>query len=105
MSDFDDSLLDDQAALARIDEQLRDLAGTGARVRMDAAELGNPDLGPDYRPRGIVIVGPESRLVRALLEPCCPVPVVAWSFAGLPAWTGPLDLVVVLAGSTGAGRD
>ncbi|RLP06990.1 SIS domain-containing protein [Propionibacterium australiense] len=105
MSDFDDSLLDDQDALSRIDEQLRALAGTGARIRMDAAELCHPDFGPDYRPRGIVIVGPEARLVRALLEPCCPVPVVAWPFAGLPAWTGPLDLVVVLAGAAEVGQD
>lgn len=105
MSDFDDSLLDDQAALARIDDRLRELAGAGARIRMDAAELGHPGLGPDDRPRGVVIVGSESRLVRALLEPCCPVPVVAWPFAGLPAWTGPLDLVVVLAGAAGAGPD
>ncbi|MFC2642010.1 MAG: hypothetical protein ACFN04_10730, partial [Propionibacterium acidifaciens] len=105
MSDFDDSLLDDQEALTRVDAPLRALAGTGARIRMDAAELVRPDLGPGYRPRGVVIVGPESRLVRALLEPCCPVPVVAWPFAGLPAWTGPLDLVVVLAGSVGAGPD
>ena len=37
MSDFDDSLLDDQEALTRVDAPLRALAGTGARIRLDAA--------------------------------------------------------------------
>jgi hypothetical protein len=35
--------------------------------------------------------------MRAVLEPVCPVPFVAWPGAGLPGWAGALDLVVVLA--------
>ncbi|HEY0888848.1 MAG TPA: SIS domain-containing protein, partial [Nocardioides sp.] len=41
--------------------------------------------------------GPDSRLLRAVLEPACPVPFVAWPAPALPGWAGSLDLVVVLA--------
>ena len=50
------------------------------------------------RPRGILVLGNEARLVRAVLEPACPVPFMAWPGPGLPAWVGPLDLAVVLGG-------
>ncbi len=43
--------------------------------------------------------GPEARLVRAVLEPTCPVPLVAWPRLGLPGWVGPLDVVVITGGS------
>jgi hypothetical protein len=46
---------------------------------------------------GGVAAGPDSRLLRAVLEPWCPVPFVAWPGPGLPGWAGALDLVVVLA--------
>jgi hypothetical protein len=49
------------------------------------------------RPRAIVAAGPDSRLLRAVLEPWCPVPFVAWPGPALPGWAGGLDLVVVLA--------
>ncbi|MBO0813144.1 MAG: hypothetical protein J2P23_14015, partial [Microlunatus sp.] len=42
--------------------------------------------------------------VRALLEPTCPVPFLAWPRHGLPGWVGALDLVVVLA-TAGADAD
>ena len=45
----------------------------------------------------MVAAGPDSRLLRAALEPWCPVPFVAWPNPGLPGWAGSLDLVVVLA--------
>ena len=45
----------------------------------------------------MVAAGPDSRLLRAVLEPVCPVPFVAWPGPGLPGWAGALDLVVVLA--------
>ncbi len=45
----------------------------------------------------MVAAGPDSRLLRAVLEPWCPVPFVAWPGPGLPGWAGTLDLVVVLA--------
>jgi phosphoglucose isomerase-like protein len=53
----------------------------------------------------VIAAGPDSRLLRAVLEPWCPVPFVAWPGAMLPGWAGSLDLVVVLApegGDTGA---
>ena len=51
----------------------------------------------DTRPRAVVAAGPDSRLLRAVLEPWCPVPFVAWPGPSLPGWAGTLDLVVVLA--------
>lgn len=97
--EFDDSRLDDPEALEGIDDELRRLAGAGARVRVlagAAAPSGAQRLALG-RPRGVLALGAEARLVRAVLEPVCPVPFVAWGLEGLPAWVGPLDLVVVLA--------
>ncbi|SER58592.1 phospho-glucose isomerase C-terminal SIS domain-containing protein [Propionibacterium cyclohexanicum] len=102
MNDFDDAALDDPQILAEADDSLRFLAGAGARIRLEAQILGKPDFEAGRRPRGVIIVGQEARLVRAVLEPCCPVPFVAWPFAGLPAWVGALDLVVVLASRDGS---
>src|SRR6195952_2056019 len=99
---FDDGLLDDDAALARVDVRLRYLAEGGARVRREAVAAQEAvgeavqRLG-ESRPRAVVAAGPDSRLLRAVLEPVCPVPFVAWPGAGLPGWAGSLDLVVVLA--------
>src|ERR1700710_848136 len=95
---FDDGLLDDDAALARVDVRLRYLAEGGARVRREAgaAQEAVQRLS-DSQPRAIVAAGPDSRLLRAVLEPVCPVPFVAWPGAGLPGWAGSLDRVVVLA--------
>lgn len=94
---FDDSRLEDRDALA-VDERLRRLASAGARVRIEAERAADPltrlDLG---EPRAIIAAGAEARLVRALLEPTCPVPFVAWPAAGLPGWVGTLDVVVVIA--------
>jgi hypothetical protein len=100
---FDESRLDDEGALQAADVRLRELAEAGARVRREAAEAAdgvaaavatarNAD-----RPRAIVAAGPDSRLLRAVLEPWCPVPFVAWPGPALPGWAGGLDLVVVLA--------
>lgn len=98
---FEEFRLDDEAALARADNVLRLLAESGARVRREAAEAETPqvlaqtaDASP---PRAVVAAGPDSRLLRAVLEPWCPVPFVAWPGHGLPGWAGALDLVVVLA--------
>lgn len=100
---FDESRLDDEDALARADHVLRPLAEAGARVRREAegaaeaieAALALSDR--DTRPRAVVAAGPDSRLLRAVLEPWCPVPFVAWPGPSLPGWAGSLDLVVVLA--------
>lgn len=99
---FDDGLLDDEAALARVDQDLRRIAEAGARVRLESATSAEPLADAvahlsDSRPRAVVAAGPDSRLLRAVLEPTCPVPFVAWPGPGLPAWAGALDLVVVLA--------
>jgi phosphoglucose isomerase-like protein len=99
---FDDSRLDDQAVLASADPSLRSLAEAGARVRREAggaaeaiaAAMSSSD---GARPRAVVAAGPDSRLLRAVLEPTCPVPFVAWPGPSLPGWAGALDLVVVLA--------
>ena len=100
---FDESRLDDEAALATADVRLRELADAGARVRREAAEA-EPGVAAAVatartadRPRAIVAAGPDSRLLRAVLEPWCPVPFVAWPGPALPGWAGGLDLVVVLA--------
>ncbi len=103
MTDFDDSRLDDSAALARVDGLLRDLASVGARIRTEAAEIVPCSEQGLSTLRGVVAVGPEARLLRSVLEPTSKVPFVAWPFAGLPAWVGALDLVIVLG--SGAGDD
>jgi hypothetical protein len=99
---FDDGLLDDEAALARVDADLRRIAEAGARVRLESATAAEPLAAAATRlaespPRAVVAAGPDSRLLRAVLEPTCPVPFVAWPGPGLPGWAGALDLVVVLA--------
>src|SRR6476659_10073432 len=100
---FDESRLDGEAALATADVRLRELAEAGARVRREAIEAAPgiaaavASAGDAARPRAIVAAGPDSRLLRAVLEPWCPVPFVAWPGPALPGWAGSLDLVVVLA--------
>ncbi len=99
---FDDSLLEDRAALAGADAILRRLAQAGARLRQEAEESSTSlaELAGLPRPRAIIAAGSEARLIRTILEPCCPVPFVAWPHHGLPGWVGTLDLVVVLASDT-----
>ncbi|TQK72311.1 MULTISPECIES: SIS domain-containing protein [unclassified Nocardioides] len=99
---FDESRLDDHAALATADLRLRTLAESGARVRRevgDSAEAIAEAVARsiETRPRAVIAAGPDSRLLRAVLEPFCPVPFVAWPSPALPGWAGSLDLVVVLA--------
>ena len=100
---FDESRLDDAGALAGVDLRLRTLAESGARVRREAGEAAaaieeavTRSL-EQARPRAVIAAGPDSRLLRAVLEPWCPVPFVAWPGPALPGWSGSLDLVVVLA--------
>src|SRR5438270_428282 len=96
---FDDSWLDDRDVLARAEPVLRRLAEAGARLRRETADAGEPiaALGLLTRPRALVTAGSEARFIRAILEPVCPVPFVAWPTHGLPGWVGALDLVVVMA--------
>src|SRR5688572_6706827 len=99
MSVFNDAWLDDQKSLAGSDSILRRLAEAGARVRREAADSAEPisRLGELPRPRAVIATGTEARFIRAMLEPVCPVPFVAWPTHGLPGWVGALDLVVVMA--------
>src|SRR3954454_17896966 len=100
---FDDSRLDDEAALASADPVLRPLAEAGGRGRREVGAAGEgiehavARAEGDVRPRAVVAAGPDSRLLRSVLEPWCPVPFVAWPGPSLPGWAGALDLVVVLA--------
>ena len=99
---FDESRLDDQTALGAADLRLRTLAETGARVRREAGDAASAVAeavqrsSEQSRPRAVIAAGPDSRLLRAVLEPWCPVPFVAWPGPALPGWAGSLDLVVVL---------
>ena len=99
---FDEARLDDETALAAVDLRLRTLAESGARVRREAHSAAEAtaeaiERERDVRPRAVIAAGPDSRLLRAVLEPWCPVPFVAWPNPGLPGWAGSLDLVVMLA--------
>jgi len=104
---FDESRLDDERALASIDLRLRSLAESGARVRRErgaaaeATALAVSRMQDNGRPRVLIAAGPDARLLRAVLEPWCPVPFVAWTGPALPGWAGSLDLVVVLAADGG----
>ncbi|TDE15943.1 SIS domain-containing protein [Jiangella asiatica] len=104
---FFDGSLDDPNALSVIDPVLRDVAGWGAQVRLAesaaADVLGSLDGGGD-RPRAVIAGGADGRLFRAVLEPICPVPFVAWPHRGLPGWAGPLDLVILVC-PHGVGED
>ncbi len=99
---FDESRLDDVATLES-DAGLRTLAESGARVRRAAGDAAAATEEAVVRaeelarPRAVIAAGPDSRLLRAVLEPWCPVPFVAWPGPALPGWSGSLDLVVVLA--------
>jgi hypothetical protein len=99
MTVFDDSSLDNQRALASADAILRRLAEAGARVRRETADALDPisQLKEMPQPRAVIAAGTEARFIRAMLEPVCPVPFVAWPSHGLPGWVGALDLVVVMA--------
>jgi hypothetical protein len=99
MSVFDDSWLEDRQALQGADPVLRRLAEAGARLRQETVEARAPiaQLSDLARPRAVIAAGPEARFIRAILEPVCPVPFVAWPSHGLPGWVGALDLVVVMA--------
>ncbi|MFF3495566.1 SIS domain-containing protein [Streptomyces sp. NPDC002795] len=112
---FDESLLDDPDALARIDRRglLRGAAEAGARVRTaarHAAEAGIAELKPDGRPRAVLIAGPGTAavgvadLITRLAGAACPVVrlrptgvapapgALRWE---LPGWAGSVDLLLI----------
>lgn len=93
---FDDARLEEPGLETH--EGLRWLALAGSRIRRAAQTRPKGELNGIDRPRGILVIGSEARFVRAVLEPSCPVPFMAWPGPGLPAWVGPLDLTVVIGG-------
>ena len=99
MSVFNDGWLEDQKALAGADLILRRLAEAGARRAAGDSGFGGADRSATRaaRPRAVIAAGTEARFIRAMLEPVCPVPFVAWPTHGLPGWVGALDLVIVMA--------
>ncbi|HEX6196273.1 MAG TPA: SIS domain-containing protein [Jiangellaceae bacterium] len=96
---FFDGALDDPAELETIDPALREIALWGSEVRRAdaAADAVLAEMRDHDRPRAVVAGGADGRLFRAVLEPICPVPFVAWPHPGLPGWAGPLDLVVIMS--------
>ena len=98
MDAFDDARLEDAGVLRAADPILRPLAESGARLRRAALGVAEPldQLRPGDMPRAVIAFGAEARFLRAVLEPTCPVPFVAWPRLGLPGWVGPLDTVVAL---------
>jgi glucose/mannose-6-phosphate isomerase len=107
-----EDLLDDPAQLEAGDPggMLPAVASAAAQVReaaVLAAEAGVARLTEDGRPRAVVVCGMGGSgiagdVLAAVAGPSCPVPVVTHRGYGLPAWVGPVDLVVVVScsGST-----
>ena len=109
---FDESRLDDESTLTAPTPRCGCWPSPGHGCAGRPSRPGRPVRGrgasrEQARPRAVVAAGPDSRLLRAALEPWCPVPFVAWPNPGLPGWAGGLDLVVVLApdgGDVGTAR-
>ncbi len=107
-----EDLLDDPVGLEAGDPgaMLPAVASAAAQVREAAVlanEAGVPALVEDGRPRAVVVCGMGGSgiagdVLAAVAGPGCPVPVVTHRGYGLPAWVGPVDLVVVVScsGST-----
>src|SRR5688500_9801872 len=86
------------------------VASAAAQVREAAvltAEAGVSRLAEDGRPRAVVVCGMGGSgiagdVLGAVAGPSCPVPVVTHRGYGLPAWVGPVDLVIAVScsGST-----
>jgi hypothetical protein len=98
MIEFDDARLEDAAVLRDADRLLRPMAEAGARLRREQLKIADQlaALSREPLPRAVIAFGPESRLLRAVRDPACPEPFVAWPRLGLPTWVGPLDLVVAM---------
>ena len=102
MTAVDDTLLDDLERIAEVDADglLHAAAMAGAQVRstVESAREAGLDRFAGTTPRALVLVTRPglspvvARVVRALLGPACPVPIVLTDTA--PSWLGPLDVVV-----------
>ena len=107
--EFKDALLDDPAALTAGDPQsmLEAIASSGAQVRrgllwgVDNQELLSA-IEREGRPRAVIICGMGGSAVAgdvvcALASGFAPVPVSTFRGYGLPAWVGPLDVVITIS--------
>ena len=104
--------LDDAATLVAADPagMLPAIASGAAQVREAAAlalEAGVGSLAADGRPRAVVVCGMGGSgiagdVLAAVAGAGCPVPVITHRGYGLPAWVGPVDLVIAVScsGST-----
>ena len=102
-----EDLLDDAAGLAAGDPggMLPAIASAAAQVReaaVLAGEAGLAALVEDGRPRAVVVCGMGGSgiagdVLAAVAGSGCPVPVVTHRGYGLPAWVGPVDLVVAVS--------
>jgi glucose/mannose-6-phosphate isomerase len=101
--------LDDVAGLEAQDPQamLRAVASGAAQVREAAtfsAEAGVAGLADDGRPRAVVVCGMGGSgiagdVLAAVAGLRTPVPIVVHRGFGLPAWVGPVDLVIAVSSS------
>ena len=99
--------LDDPAGLEAGDPDgmLPAIASSAAQVReaaVLAAEAGVATLADEGRPRAVVVCGMGGSgiagdVLAAVAGPGCPVPVITHRGYGLPAWVGPVDLVVAVS--------
>ena len=102
-----EDLLDDAAGLAAGDPggMLPAVASAAAQVReaaVLAGEAGLAALVADGRPRAVVVCGMGGSgiagdVLAAVAGSGCPVPVLTHRGYGLPAWVGPVDLVVAVS--------
>ncbi len=109
MPRLDETIVDDEAQIARLDsrQSLRALATAGAQVReaaRRAQEAGIARVAGGDRPRSVLVasLGGSSVLadvLELLAEPGSPVPVNARRALPLPGWVGPLDLVIAVSHS------
>jgi len=108
--EFDEALLDDAERINAADPggMLPDVASSGAQVRAERARLLDTDaawlaqLSDDVRPRAVVIAGVGGSgvvgsVVSAMTAPTSPIPVLGLHGYALPAWVGPLDVVVAVS--------
>ena len=107
-----EDLLDDPARLEQGDPggMLPAVASAAAQVReaaLLATEAGVATLTDEGRPRAVVVCGMGGSgiagdVLAAVAGTTCPVPVLTHRGYGLPAWVGPVDLVIVVScsGST-----
>jgi len=107
MPPADEAVLDDAAALERLDAggMLRTIAGSGAQVReamVVAGEAGLDALAGEGRPRALIVTGMggsaiSGDVLAAVAGPGGPVPVVVHRGYELPGWVGAADVVAAVS--------